>query len=60
MSKLKGLGRGLDALLGGDETNAPSRDALLTLPVSRIRPGKYQPRTKMDQQALAELAGSIR
>src|SRR2546426_8751496 len=57
MIKPKGLGRGLDALLGGDE--AP-REALLTLPVARIRPGRYQPRTKMDQQALAELAESIR
>ena len=57
MNKPKGLGRGLDALLGRDES---PRDALLTLPVGRIRPGKYQPRTKMDQQALAELAGSIR
>jgi ParB family chromosome partitioning protein len=55
--KPKGLGRGLDALLGGDE---PPRDALLTLPVARIQPGRYQPRTKMDQQALAELAASIR
>ena len=55
--KQKGLGRGLDALLGGDE--AP-RDALITLPVANIRPGRYQPRTKMDQQALAELAASIR
>ncbi len=59
MSKPKGLGRGLDALLGGDD-EAPVRDVLLTLPVSRIRPGKYQPRTRMDQQALAELAASIR
>src|SRR2546428_3999706 len=57
MIKPKGLGRGLDALLGGDE--AP-REALLTLPVARIQPGRYQPRTKMDQQALAELAESIR
>ena len=55
--KAKGLGRGLDALLGGDET---PRDALVTLPVASIRPGRYQPRTKMDQQALAELAVSIR
>src|SRR2546421_727663 len=55
--KAKGLGRGLDALLGGDE--AP-RETLLTLPVGRIRPGRYQPRTRMDQQALAELAESIR
>jgi len=52
-----GLGRGLDALLGAEE--AP-RDALSSLPVSRIRPGKYQPRTKMDPDALAELAASIR
>jgi ParB family chromosome partitioning protein len=58
MIKAKGLGRGLDALLGADST-AP-RDTLLNLPVGRIRPGKYQPRTKMDQQALAELAASIR
>jgi ParB family chromosome partitioning protein len=57
--KAKGLGRGLDALLGSG-TDEPVREALLTLPVSRIRPGRYQPRTKMDQQALAELAASIR
>ena len=56
-TKRKGLGRGLDALLGGDD--AP-RDALTTLPVARIRPGRYQPRTKMDQEALAELAASIK
>jgi len=56
--KARGLGRGLDALLGGAEERP--RDALLTLPIARIRPGRYQPRTKMDQQALAELAASIR
>ena len=55
--KPKGLGRGLDALLGGDE--AP-RDTMLRLPVARIHPGRYQPRTRMDEQALAELAASIR
>src|SRR3954470_4917915 len=58
MSRPKGLGRGLDALLGASD-EAP-REALMTLPVGRIRPGRYQPRTKMDQQALAELAASIR
>jgi len=57
MIKQKGLGRGLDALLGGDE---PPKDSLMTLAVNRIRPGKYQPRTKMDQEALAELAASIK
>jgi ParB family chromosome partitioning protein len=55
--KPKGLGRGLDALLGGE---AAPRESLATLPVSRIQPGRYQPRTRMDEQALAELAASIR
>ena len=59
MNKPKGLGRGLDALLGSDDS-AARRDAMATLPVGSIRPGKYQPRTRMDQQALAELAASIR
>jgi ParB family chromosome partitioning protein len=59
MNKPKGLGRGLDALLGSDDS-APRKDAMATLPVGSIRPGKYQPRTRMDQQALAELAASIR
>ncbi len=58
MSKPKGLGRGLDALLGSDDS--PRQDAMASLPVASIRPGKYQPRTRMDQQALAELAASIR
>ena len=57
MSKAKGLGRGLDALLGAD--SAPS-DALTTLPVGQIRPGRYQPRTRMDRTALAELSSSIK
>jgi ParB family transcriptional regulator, chromosome partitioning protein len=56
-SKRKALGRGLDALLGGEPS--ATHDALITLPVGRIRPGRYQPRTKMDQEALAELAASI-
>src|SRR5438552_5400771 len=55
--KQKGLGRGLDALLGAEET---PRGALATLEPARIRPGRYQPRTRMDEQALAELAQSIR
>jgi ParB family chromosome partitioning protein len=59
MNKPKGLGRGLDALLGSDDS-AARKDAMTSLPVGSIRPGKYQPRTRMDQQALAELAASIR
>src|ERR1041384_7083201 len=49
-----------NALLGPDADEAPARDALLKLPVDRIKPGRYQPRTRMDQAALAELAASIR
>lgn len=58
MAKLKGLGRGLDALLGEGETADGER--LLTLPVESLVPGKYQPRTRMDPEALAELADSIK
>jgi len=58
MNKPKGLGRGLDALLGGDES--PRRESPATVAIEAIQPGKYQPRTRMDEQALAELAASIR
>jgi ParB family chromosome partitioning protein len=61
MNKPKGLGRGLDVLLGGgDDSPRRGNDATATLPVGAIRPGKYQPRTRMDEQALKELAASIR
>jgi ParB family chromosome partitioning protein len=56
--KPKGLGRGLDALLGADET--PPREILGTIETARIHPGRYQPRTQMDEQALKELSDSIR
>ena len=56
--KAKGLGRGLDALLG--EERAQGRESLGTIELARIRPGKYQPRTRMDEQSLAELSQSIR
>ena len=55
----KGLGRGLDALLGGT-TRSHEEDTLAQLPVASLRPGKYQPRTRMDEASLAELAESIR
>ncbi len=55
----KGLGRGLDALLGGEPPAAPP-GAPQTLPLARLRPGKYQPRTRMNPESLAELADSIR
>ncbi len=60
MVKLKGLGRGLDALLAGSDDNSAAGEALLNLKTSFLQPGKYQPRTSMDKAALAELAESIK
>jgi ParB family transcriptional regulator, chromosome partitioning protein len=60
MIRPKGLGRGLDALLAGNDEAAASTESLQTLSVDRLRPGKYQPRTKMDAASLAELALSIK
>lgn len=59
---LKGLGRGLDALLsGGDfEKNLSKNDIPQSLPIDALRPGKYQPRAGMNPEALNELADSIR
>jgi ParB family chromosome partitioning protein len=59
MAKLKGLGRGLDALLSGSEERA-DHDALQSLALDRIGAGRYQPRTRMDEAALSELAESIK
>ena len=58
MAKLKGLGRGLDALLPGDEEHADH--AQNELPIALLQPGRFQPRTRMDPQSIAELADSIR
>lgn len=61
MSKKRGLGRGLEALLGdaGPSESIPP-PTLNSLPVELLQPGKYQPRTGMDPERLAELAASIR
>jgi ParB family chromosome partitioning protein len=64
-SRTKGLGRGLDALLGQDSpASAPhqesSGEALSELPLNALVAGRYQPRTRMDESALQELAASIR
>ncbi len=60
--KKNALGRGLDALLGNDDDKQPAAkgDAQTTLKVDQLQPGKYQPRTRMDEASLAELADSIR
>lgn len=60
MAKLKGLGRGLDALLAGDESTVSEASSLMTVAVNQLRPGKYQPRTHMDQASLESLADSIK
>jgi ParB family chromosome partitioning protein len=63
-AKKKGLGRGLEVLLGMDEsTSAGEGDAgteLRQIAIGDIQPGRYQPRTGMDPERLRELADSIR
>jgi ParB family chromosome partitioning protein len=58
--KLKGLGRGLDALLDRDSESAPFAEHQATLRLDQLQRGRYQPRTKMDDASLQELAASIR
>ena len=60
MSETKRLGRGLEALLGPvSREQAEASGALRELPMASVRPNPYQPRTQMDETALAELAASI-
>jgi ParB family chromosome partitioning protein len=67
--KPKGLGRGLEALLGPKVQDEPSSPQAVeaaakrtpnNLPLSELVPGMYQPRTRMDEGALYELAESIK
>jgi ParB family transcriptional regulator, chromosome partitioning protein len=58
--KKKGLGRGLEALLGEKKPEASSTAEINRLPLSALQAGKYQPRQKMEAGALQELAESIR
>lgn len=61
--KRRNLGRGLSALLGDDRDDAPPPEiakATKTLPIEFLQPGKYQPRTFMDEDRIEELALSIR
>lgn len=59
-----GLGRGLDALLGGQtisgEQAAPAGDLVQSLKISQIDPNRAQPRRKFDEEALMQLAESIK
>jgi ParB family chromosome partitioning protein len=58
MAKMKGLGRGLDALLAPDERE--EQDRLSDIAIGLLQPGRYQPRTQIDNDAIADLAESIR
>lgn len=59
MAKLqKGLGRGLDALLSGGKSEKD--EVMRDLNVSLLKPGKYQPRSHMDEASLNDLAASIK
>ena len=64
VAKKRGLGRGLDALLGGEGEGSPSvigqEGELRMLPIQQIQPGKYQPRRHWNDEALDELAASIK
>ena len=60
MTKQKGLGRGLDALFDSDSNPNAIGGVLQNLKTSVLQPGKYQPRTSMDKEPLAELAESIK
>ena len=72
MARKRGLGRGLEALLGGvsdvptrrsagpDAADAPRDGSFLSLPVDVIRRGKHQPRRIVEESALEELAHSVR
>jgi ParB family chromosome partitioning protein len=55
-----GLNRGLSALLGpAAAAGLPSGESIRRIALDRLRPGRYQPRTRMDEGALRELADSI-
>ena len=60
MAKMKGLGKGLDALLGDDFTNEPEVKSSLFLPISQVESCAAQPRKQFAPDALADLADSIR
>ncbi|MEQ1667321.1 MAG: ParB/RepB/Spo0J family partition protein [Sulfuriferula sp.] len=60
MKKARGLGRGLDALLGDDSDTADQQGELQKVALDKLQPGKYQPRTHMDEDSLHALAASIK
>ena len=59
MAKAKGLGKGLGALMGDVALQTPESGSVF-LPISQVEPGLNQPRKRFDDEALADLADSIR
>lgn len=64
MTKRRGLGRGLDALLGDEPPPLPpevdTTGAVTDLPLDELEPNRYQPRARFDDSGLQDLADSIR
>ena len=62
MAKMTGLGKGLDALFGPtpEEEQVQENDTLKTLKITNVEPNRDQPRKRFDQEALEELAASIK
>lgn len=62
MAKMTGLGKGLDALFGPvpEEEQAQENDTLKNLKITEVEPNRDQPRKRFDQEALEELAQSIK
>ncbi len=60
MSKKRGLGKGLDALIPTGSDQIPSRQGMLQVPVENIQPNPRQPRTSPEMENISQLADSIR
>lgn len=64
MARKPALGRGLSSLIGdvrgAGGASIDADDRLTTLPIEKLQPGKYQPRSHIDSERLAELADSIK
>lgn len=58
-AKERGLGKGLDALMGDSSLQTQENGSVL-LPISRVEPGLKQPRKRFDEEAISDLADSIR
>ena len=59
MAKAKGLGKGLDALMGDTSLQVQESSGAVVVPISQVEPGLNQPRKRFDEDALADLAASI-